>query len=203
MQKKYENNMEIGIDEAGRGPLIGRVYAAAVIWPENLEDKQNIIIDSKKLNENKRKIALKWIKENVTAWGVGFAEPSEIDEHNILEATKMAMQRAVENLKTNFNTMKNSNNLIIDGINWNNKFPNYNVTSIVKGDDKFLSIAAASIIAKEYHDDHIKQLCNINKELDERYDLTNNKGYGTKKHILGIEKYGVTIYHRKSFRRCK
>lgn len=203
MQKKYENNMEIGIDEAGRGPLIGRVYAGAVIWPEDLEDKQNIIIDSKKLNENKRKIALKWIKENVKAWGVGFAEPNEIDEYNILEATKLAMQRAIEDLKNNFNTMKDSYSLIIDGVNWNKKFPNYNVTSIVKGDDKFLSIAAASIIAKEYHDDHIKQLCNDNIDLDEKYDLISNKGYGTKKHIEGLEKYGVTIYHRKSFKRCK
>jgi ribonuclease HII len=202
MQKKYKDNIEIGIDEAGRGPLLGRVYAGAVVWPQDLEDKQNIIIDSKKLNENKRKIALKWIKDNVTAWGVGFAEPTEIDEYNILEATKIAMQRAVENLKNNFNNMKDINNLIIDGVNWSKKFPNYNVTSIVKGDDKFLSIAAASIIAKEYHDDHIHQICNDNNELDEKYDLSNNKGYGTKKHIEGIEKYGTTIYHRKSFKRC-
>jgi ribonuclease HII len=205
MQQKYNYDYEIGVDEAGRGPLIGRVYAGAVIWGANTKNNMNII-DSKKLSAKKRGIALKWIKENVYAWGVGYAEPSEIDSINILEATRVAMERAIDDLKSKVtdkmglaNTM---NHLIIDGCYWEKKFPNYKVISIVKGDAKFLSIAAASIIAKEYHDMHIRELCKTNIELNERYDLESNMGYGTKKHMEGLAKYGPSIYHRKSFKPC-
>ena len=205
MQKKYNYDYEIGIDEAGRGPLIGRVYAGAVIWGSNTKnDSEGIsVIDSKKLSAKKRGIAFKWIKENVYAWGVGYAEPGEIDSINILEATRVAMGRAIDDLKSKV-TDKNiiMNHLIIDGCYWEKKFPNYNVISIVKGDAKFLPIAAASIIAKEYHDMHIRELCKTTPELNDKYDLESNMGYGTKKHMEGLTKYGPSVHHRKSFKPC-
>ena len=201
MQKKYSDDYEVGIDEAGRGPLIGRVYAGAVIWGPNTKDNE-VITDSKKLSAKKRAEALKWIKSNVLAWGVGYAEPDEIDQINILEATKLAMDRAIENLKNNFNLNKPIEKLIIDGIGWEKKFKNYNVKSVIKGDATYLSIAAASIIAKEYHDEYIKQLCIENTDLNTKYDLENNMGYGTKKHLSGLSNYGNSQFHRKSFKPC-
>jgi ribonuclease HII len=201
MLKKLNDNYEIGLDEAGRGPLIGRVYAGAVIWGEKTKDN-DIITDSKKLSAKKRAECLKWIKENVYCWGVGYAEPSEIDSMNILEATQLAMERAIIDLKSKLKDNIKIDNLIIDGCYWEKKFPKYNVTSIVKGDSKFLSIAAASIIAKEYHDEHIIELCNKEPDLNSKYGLENNKGYGTKKHMDGIKKHGISQYHRKSFKCC-
>ena len=122
-----------------------------------------------------------------------------IDKINILEATKLAMTRAIENLKKK---VDNINMLIIDGCGWENKFPDYKVKSFVKGDATYFSIACASIIAKEYHDMHIIELCKENQELNERYDLLNNKGYGTAKHLAGLETHGNSIFHRKSFKPC-
>ena len=212
----YKNPHEVGLDESGRGPLFGRVYAGAVRWgtiekTEENKEYYNLVIDSKKLTSVKRKKVIDWIKQNVAAWGVGYSEPEEIDQINILEATCLAMKRALKNLKDmeeekkeekEEKNIKNIENLIIDGCHWSRKFPEYNcpVTSIVKGDDKYLSIAAASILAKEYHDEHIHDLCRENPELAERYDLFNNKGYATKRHLEGIEKYGPSAYHRKSFK---
>ena len=186
------NNLEIGIDESGRGPLFGRVYAAAVIW----DGDSNLINDSKKLTKNKRKIALEWINNNNIKYGIGWAESEEIDNLNILNATKIAITRALDNLELELNEYK----LLIDGIGWEKQFPNYSVQSIIKGDSKYYSIAAASIIAKESHDNYIKKLCIEDPLLKDNYDLLNNMGYGTKKHIEGIEKYGYTIYHRKSYK---
>ena len=201
MQKKYSDDYEIGLDEAGRGPLIGRVYAGAVIWGPNTSDT-NLIIDSKKLSAKKRAEALKWIKSNVLAWGVGYAEPGEIDKINILEATKLAMDRAIIDLKQKINLSTEPKNLIIDGIGWEKKFINFQVKSVVKGDSTYLSIAAASIIAKEYHDEYIKNLCKDYPELNAKYDLENNMGYGTKKHLEGLAIHGNSVYHRKTFKPC-
>ena len=134
MQKYLIEQNEIGIDEAGRGPLFGRVYAGAVIW--NPEKNTDIINDSKKLTPKKRKIALEWIKSNVKAWGVGFAESEEIDKINILEATKLAMDRAIENLCKSYPDIK-PNNIIIDGVGWEKKFNGFNIKSVVKGDSNF------------------------------------------------------------------
>ena len=200
METKCINENEIGIDEAGRGTLIGRVYAGAVIWNHNVEIPINLIKDSKKLSPKKRAEALEWIKKSLM-WGVGYIEPEEIDKINILNATKLAMDKAIQDLK-NKNPNINPNQLIIDGTGWDNKFKDYKCCSIVKGDSKYYSIAAASIIAKEFHDEHIKELCNNNNELNEKYDLSNNMGYATKKHMEGIEKYGNSNYHRKSFKPC-
>lgn len=187
------NYIECGIDEAGRGPLFGYVYAAAVIWPSNLEPDPTLIMDSKKLSKKKRKIAFDWIKINIPNIGIGFATNQEIDKINILEATKLAMDRAIDNL-----TIKPTH-FIIDGLGWEKKF-SQNVKSIVKGDNKYYSIAAASIIAKEYHDIHIKEIINLDEKY-KLYDLENNMGYGTKKHIEALQKYGKTEYHRETF--CK
>lgn len=191
---------EIGIDEAGRGPLIGRVYASAVIWGENTPDC-NLITDSKKLSAKKRAKALEWIESNVKAFGIGWAEASEIDEINILEGTKLAIDRALENLRTKINLESNIL-LLIDGIGWEKKFSNINVKSIIKGDSTYLSIAAASIIAKEYHDKYIKNLCIEFPDLDIKYGLNSNMGYGTSKHLLGLQIHGNSIFHRKSFKPC-
>jgi ribonuclease HII len=196
---KLADDYEIGIDEAGRGPLLGRVYAGAVIWGPSTPESE-LIIDSKKLSKKSRALALQWIKTNVFAWGVGWAEADEIDSINILNATKLAMDRAIDDLMTRTKLVKI--NLIIDGTGWDKRFndPKLNsVCSIVKGDSKYLSIAAASIIAKEFHDEYIHQLCLTNKELNDKYDLNNNMGYGTKKHIDGIKRFGYCDLHRKTF----
>ena len=190
--KLNENEVEVGLDEAGRGPLIGRVYAAVVNWGDTpINDN---VMDSKKLSRKKRKEVLEWIQQNVDEWAVGSAESDEIDSINILEATKLAMSRALEQLEFK------PDYLIIDGVGWEKKFQSYNIKSIIKGDANYYSIAAASIIAKEYHDDHIKTLCINHPELVYKYDLLNNMGYGTPKHIEGIKKYGLSEFHRKSFK---
>lgn len=196
MKKFKINKNEVGLDEAGRGPLIGRVYAGAVIWGDLGECP--LISDSKKLSRKKRAEALKWIKENVKHWSYGYATVKEIDENNILGATKIAMKRAVEGLKTK------PSNAVIDGWRWEsmNEYLNLPVTSEVKGDAKFYSIAAASIIAKEFHDEHIREICNEDPSLNTNYDLLKNMGYGTKKHLKGIEDNGISIHHRKTFKPC-
>jgi ribonuclease HII len=190
----------IGVDEAGRGPLLGRVYAGAVIWNDsNIDDNiYNIITDSKKLTNKKRKIAYDYIINNLM-YGVGYASEVEIDEINILNATKLAMERSINNLVKKYDI--NNYKLLIDGCNWEKYFNN--CTSVIKGDSKFKCISAASIIAKESHDNYIHNLCNDNPELNEHYDLVNNMGYGTKKHIDGIIKYGISSFHRKTFKKCK
>jgi ribonuclease HII len=195
----YKNNtMEIGLDEAGRGPLIGRVYAGAVIWNG---EECNYINDSKKLTEKKREKALEWIMENIEYWGVGYADEKEIDNINILNATKLAMDRAIEDLKTRYT--EKIPNLIIDGTGWEKKFTNYKVESIVKGDSKYYSIAAASIIAKQHHDMHIRELIELDPTLDTKYGLSSNMGYPTKAHMDGVKKYGASEYHRKTFKGVK
>jgi len=190
-----DNIIECGIDEAGRGPLIGNVYAAAVIWPLHLEPDKNLIKDSKKLSKKKRFQAINWINKNIPNYGIGYATNQEIDNFNILEATKLAMERAINNLQIK------PTHYIIDGVGWENKFNNLdNVKSIIKGDNHYYSIAAASILAKEYHDQHIIDLCKLNPELNDKYNLESNMGYATKIHIEGIKKYDYCEYHRKSFK---
>ncbi len=197
---KFKNIItEIGLDEAGRGSLIGRVYAGAVIWEQDINvDNIDFIKDSKKLTPKKREFALNWIKNNIKYWGVGYADENEIDEVNILNATKIAMDRAIEDLKTKCN--ETISHLIIDGVGWESKFKNYNVSSVIKGDSLYYSIAAASIIAKEYHDMHIKELISIDPTLDKKFYLSSNMGYGTKLHLDALKKYGHTQYHRKTFK---
>ena len=183
----HKNKIDAGCDEAGRGCLAGPVYAAAVILPPNY--KNSLLDDSKKLSEKKRyQLRDVIIKESI-AWAIGIIDNNGIDKINILNASIKAMQLAVDNLK------QPPEHLLIDG----NRFKSHkNIphTCIIKGDGKYLSIAAASILAKTFRDDYMIEL----HSKFPYYDWVNNKGYPTKKHRLAIAKHGITIYHRKSFR---
>lgn len=180
---------EAGCDEAGRGCLAGPVFAAAVILPPNFKAKD--LNDSKLLSEKKRIELKNYIEKTAISWALGIVYPEEIDKINILNASILAMHRAIENLKIK------PEYLIIDG-NKFKKFKDIPFSCIVKGDRKYLSIAAASIIAKTYRDEYMLK---IHKEFSQ-YEWNKNKGYPTTSHILAIEKYGLTKYHRKSFKIC-
>lgn len=176
-----------GIDEVGRGPLVGPVVTAAVILPKDFYDER--INDSKKLTEKKRELLYDVIMENAISVGVGISSENVIDEINILNATKRAMLEAVNNLSVK------PEHLLIDAVKLNTDIPQ---TSIIKGDAKSESIAAASIIAKVTRDRMMIELDKIHPE----YDFKHNKGYGTKKHIEAIRKYGIIKEHRKTFAPC-
>ena len=174
-----------GVDEVGRGSLIGPVYAAAVILKKSINKK--LLKDSKNLAKSKRKVLSKYIKEN-SLWAVGKASIKEIEKKNILEASLLAMKRAIKKLK------KKPEIVLVDG----NKLPkikNYNLKSIVKGDQRVPSISAASIIAKVSRDNMITNLAKKFKG----YDWEKNYGYGTKHHLKAIKNLGVTNQHRKTF----
>ena len=182
----YEGKIEAGCDEAGRGCLAGSVYAAAVILPEDYQN--DLLNDSKQLTEKKRYQLREIIERDAVAWAVGVVSPDEIDKINILNASILAMHRALDQLKVRPEA------IIVDG----NKFKPYHQlphTTIVKGDGKYLAIAAASILAKTYRDDYMNELA---KEYPQ-YDWLSNKGYPTKKHRDAIRQYGITPYHRKSY----
>ena len=182
----YEGKIEAGCDEAGRGCLAGSVYAAAVILPEDYQNE--LLNDSKQLTEKKRYQLREIIERDAVAWAVGLVTPEEIDKINILNASILAMHRALDQLKVRPEA------IIVDG----NRFKPYQKlphTTIVKGDGKYLSIAAASILAKTYRDDYMNQLA----EEYPQYDWRSNKGYPTKKHREAIKQFGITPYHRKSY----
>ena len=182
----FTSFMEAGCDEAGRGCLAGPVVAAAVILPNKYQNKQ--LNDSKKLSEKLRIKLRREINDKALAVGIGIVSEKKIDEINILQASLLAMHYAIKNLKIK------PHYLVVDG-NKFNPYPTIEHTCIVKGDSKFLNIAAASIIAKTTRDDLMNEL---SKEFP-NYGWKQNKGYPTKKHRLAISKYGVTKYHRKSF----
>lgn len=182
----YEGLVEAGCDEAGRGCLAGSVFAAAVILPPDYENE--LLNDSKKLTDRKRKQLREIIEHDAVDWAVGIVEPGEIDEINILNASILAMHRALDQLKVRPEAV------IVDG----NRFKPYRdlpYTTIVKGDGKYLSIAAASILAKTYRDDYMDCLA----EDYPQYDWKSNKGYPTKKHRQAIRECGITPFHRRSF----
>ena len=185
--KAHEEGFSVvcGVDEAGRGPLAGPVYAAAVILPDGLEDMG--INDSKKMSEKKREALFDIIIENATAYGIGFATETEIDEINILNATFLAMRRAVEAMGVKPDLV------LVDG----NRKPNtgYEEMTLVKGDAKSISISAASILAKVSRDRYMKDLAQRHPE----YKFEQHKGYGTKLHYEMIEQYGILPDHRRSF----
>ncbi|MBO5205459.1 MAG: ribonuclease HII [Prevotella sp.] len=188
----YEGKIEAGCDEAGRGCLAGSVYAAAVILPTDYHN--DLLNDSKQLTEKRRYQLRTEIERDALAWAVGIVTPEEIDKINILNASILAMHRAVDQLTVRPEA------IIVDG----NKFKPYRDpqtglilphTTIVKGDGKYLAIAAASILAKTYRDDYMNRLA----EEYPYYDWRSNKGYPTKKHREGIRLHGVTPYHRMSY----
>lgn len=184
----YLNNdlIEAGCDEAGRGCLAGAVYAAAVILPKDFHN--DLLNDSKQLTERQRYALREIIEREAIAWAIGIVSPQEIDKINILNASILAMHRAVDGLKVRPEA------LIIDG-NRFKPYQNLPHTTVVKGDGKYLSIAAASILAKTYRDDYMNKL----HEEFPHYDWKGNKGYPTKKHREGIRLHGTTPYHRMSF----
>ena len=182
----YESLIEAGCDEAGRGCLAGSVYAAAVILPSDYQNE--LLNDSKKLTAKKRYTLREVIERDAIAWAVGIVTPEEIDKINILNASFLAMHRALDQLSVRPEAV------IVDG----NRFKPYQdlpSTTIVKGDGKYLSIAAASILAKTYRDDYMLSLA----EEYPQYDWQSNMGYPTKKHRQAIREHGITPYHRKSY----
>lgn len=185
-QELYEKGIELigGIDEVGRGPLIGPVVTACVILPKNyiLEG----LTDSKKLSEKKREKFYDILMKDAISIGIGIVDEKEIDKVNIYQATKEAMAQAVDNIKIK------PEHILVDAMPLELEIP---TTSIIKGDAKSITIAAASVIAKVTRDRMLDKL----DKIYPMYDLTHNKGYPTKKHLEAIEKYGITKYHRLSY----
>lgn len=180
------NRIEAGCDEAGRGCLAGSVFAAAVILPPDFQNED--LNDSKQLSEKKRYALRPIIEREAVAWAVGIVTPEEIDRINILNASFLAMHRAIRQLQVA------PDHLLIDG-NRFNPYPGISHTTVIKGDGKYLSIAAASILAKTYRDDYMN-------ELDRNYPAYHwkeNKGYPTRAHREAIRETGISPYHRKTF----
>jgi len=206
MEQYKENEFEIGIDEAGRGCWWGPVFASAVIWPKNTTHKT--ITDSKKLSEKKRNILRPWVIENCF-YGIGSASSVEIDSMGIALANKLAMNRALENLKQQLLNKKVimkpkdifQYKLLIDGIGFKEEnFKGFTIENIIKGDGKYLSIASASILAKTSRDKYCEE--EGNKDEFKKYNISQHKGYGTKEHRKKLIEYGNSSQHRKSFRPC-
>ncbi len=199
----YEGKIEAGCDEAGRGCLAGSVYAAAVILPPDYQNAE--LNDSKQLTARRRQLLRTIIERDAVAWAVGVVTPEEIDRMNILNASILAMHRALDQLSVRPEA------IIIDGNRFKPYYPPTTIshsssptphssrplphTTIVKGDGKYLSIAAASILAKTYRDDYMDRLA----EEYPQYDWLSNKGYPTRKHREAIRQYGITPYHRRTF----
>ena len=197
----YQGKIEAGCDEAGRGCLAGSVYAAAVIFPEDYQNEE--LNDSKQLTDRKRHELRAIIERDAIAWAVGIVTPEEIDKINILNASFLAMHRALDQLKVRpeaiivdgnrFRPYVDRSRTAVDAVqNAPSPLPH---TCIVKGDGKYLSIAAASILAKTYRDDYMDELA----EQYPQYDWKSNKGYPPRKHRDAIRHYGVTPYHRMSY----
>ena len=206
------NKIEAGIDEAGRGCLAGPVVAAVVILPDKFpDDTYKQIRDSKKLSEKKREMLFNYITKHASDYAIASSTPAEIDEHNILQATFNTMHKAIHKLSFIPEL------LLVDG----NGFRPFKIDSaknkggkdddniyvehrcVKGGDNEYLAIAAASILAKVSRDRYMKALCKANPELDQKYGWIKNKAYGTKQHRKGIEEHGITEHHRKSFGICK
>lgn len=213
-EKSDPSILEIGIDEAGKGPMFGRVYAAAVVLPKiNSTDTfvHEELRDSKKITSQKKLNALAdYIKENATAWSVCYRDEKAIDEVNIRQATFQAMHDAIDETITFLDHPTSQMKLLVDG----NDFKPYMLmsrgmlkqvphTTYEGGDNKFTAIAAASILAKTERDKYILDLCERNPDLKERYSIHTNKGYGTMKHMAGIRLHGITEWHRKSYGICR
>jgi len=203
-------NIEVGVDEAGRGPLIGRMYCGACIWDGSVSDGSSgggsmeynkCIKDSKKFKyRSDREEAYEYIKENCIAYAFSYVEHYEIDSLGLSKALIKCMHDAIDKLYIK------PDMILVDGTYFrpysDKDFNFVDYVTIPKGDDLYVSIAAASIIAKVEHDNYIINLCKEHPDL-EKYDIQNNMGYGTQKHIDAIKKYGISEFHRKSFKCCK
>lgn len=199
--------LEIGIDEAGRGPLFGRVYTGAVILPKDVDFEFDKMKDSKKFNSVKKiNEVAEYIKEKALAWSVTYNDEKVVDNINIRQSVLSSMHNSIKNVMTTDNEYL----LLVDG----NDFRPYMMFKddeylpvkhicIEGGDNKYCAIAAASILAKTERDKYIEELCDENPELKERYGIDKNKGYGTKTHLDGIKNFGITKWHRKTYGICK
>lgn len=222
LTKFFSDDMfdEIGVDEVGRGPLFGRVYCASVVLPRNNIFKYDLLKDSKKFSSKKKLLEVyEYIKDNALCYNASWIDEKIIDKENILVSTHKCMHKCITNLLNKmeiiYQDKKNYSEkyfIIIDGNSFKNfnyfnnntnQIENINHICIENGDNKYCSIAAASIIAKVERDKYIEELCKKYEKLVLYYDLLNNKGYGTKKHLDGIKNYGITNMHRKSFGICK
>jgi len=200
----YDDKIEVGIDEAGRGCLFGRLYVGAVVLPAELDcffdngQALNEIKDSKKLTERKRNILYDYVKECAVDYSVAYCSNTQIDEENVLQADLNTMHKALDSLNVPVQR------ILVDGNSWNMWPGNEEaeVYKIIEGDSKFLSIAAASILAKVERDRWVLSVCDENPEYDTKYGLRSNKGYGTAKHMSGLKTHGVTQYHRMTFAPC-
>lgn len=207
----------IGIDEAGRGPLLGRVYAAAVVLPEYCENSNfhfEWMKDSKKFSSKKKlDNVAEHIRTHAIAWSVCHEDENVIDNINILQATYSAMHKAIRSVLAQLNdsgiSQQNESLLMIDGRYFNSytAFENGDIVTyphvcVEKGDGKFANIAAASILAKSHRDNYISELCLQYPSLDTYYNISSNKGYGAKAHRDGIKEHGITQFHRKSYKIC-
>jgi ribonuclease HII len=227
LEKIYDeiNRFEIGIDEAGRGPLFGRLYVAATVLPKDNTFQHEKMRDSKTIKSRKKIEELsQYIKTNAIAWHIQYVEASVIDTINIRQAVLMAMHECAKQVIAQLQTIPNNDNdisqssyereymILVDG----NDFTPHMIfdethqnlreiphETIEGGDNKYTCIAAASILAKNERDTYMEELCNTYPVLNERYGLAKNMGYGTKQHREGIEQYGITQWHRKTYGLCK
>lgn len=207
-----ENSFEVGVDEAGRGPLFGRLYVAAVILPEGGFDNPHIK-DSKKIKSKKKITELsEYIKSNAYAWSISFVEHTVIDEINILQAVYRGMHACIRDCISKIDVFENRTCLLIDGNSFKplpvydeptDRYITLPYETIEGGDNKYQAIAAASILAKQARDQWVEDLCKEYPGLIERYSLDKNMGYGTKAHLSGILEHGITQWHRKTFGCCK
>ena len=226
LEKSYNkepNVYEIGVDEVGRGPLFGRVYTAAVILPKDDTFDCSMVKDSKKFTSKKKiQEAAEYVKTHALAWYVSFEDEKTIDNINILQATQLSMHQSILEIRKQLNKKMIEQGLVekkdykysllIDGNYFKpftyldkktNKIETMPHVTIEGGDNKFASIAAASILAKVERDKYIEELCIENPNLVEHYGIDSNKGYGAKRHLDGIKEHGITIWHRRSFGICK
>lgn len=202
--------IEVGIDEAGRGPLLGRVYSAAVVLPHDEESfRHDLMKDSKRFTSDKkiREVAA-YIKAHASHWGVGYATEEEIDQLNIRQATFKAMHAAIADA---VGRPPPSTLLVVDG----NDFKPYTYVDgddgivqvphvcVERGDNRYTAVAAASILAKVARDDYVAEICAEDPSLDDKYGVLRNKGYGTRTHLEGIATHGISKHHRRTFGSCR
>lgn len=219
LYKDTTDENQLGVDEVGRGCFSGPVVAGAVLWDtkwlvEHKDEYEYLkwIKDSKKMTQKRRTECAEFIKKHAKAYSISYVSPQEIDQKNILNAAQEAMHNCIDKVTDKFKIDR----LLVDGISFKPyKNKHFNIEDLgdnnimiphhcePQGDNKYICIASASILAKVERDEYITNLCKLQPEFQERYDWVNNKGYGTPKHIKGIQEFGLTEHHRRTFGMCK
>lgn len=217
LQTRYNHNnldcYEIGVDEAGRGPLFGRLYVGAAVLPKGSEFRHDLMKDSKKFSSKKKRQEIaEYIKTNALAWSIQYLDADVIDEINIRQAVLRAMHNACRDVMSTLGSDHTNTMLLIDGNDfkpltiYDNDTEDLHVVphdTVEGGDNTYTAIAAASILAKVAHDEYIENMCLEHPELVTKYGLDKNMGYGTKRHLDGILEHGITQWHRKTYGRCR